>query len=193
MTTYEILHPTTGSVLYAYPIGSAYPLSAWTTHRILMTEATTKMYYCTVDTSKGFHWAVFEGASQPASYDLALYDDLLGASVAPTVNITPGSISTLHRGDSSNVQLYYNENALVVIPTDLDLTALDIRFVVEDSSKATVLEIPNASIGRTTTTFTVLIPNTVTDTLQDLIWALRMTADDKLLLKGTISIAYAAD
>jgi hypothetical protein len=95
--------------------------------------------------------------------------------------------------DAPAIQLYYNENAIVSIPSNIDLTSLDIRFVAEDINRTNVLAIANGAITRTSTSFSVLIPNTVTNTIQDLIWSLRMTADDKLLLKGTISISYAAN
>lgn len=186
---YEILHPTTELALYAFPINPAYPLSTWTTNRVLMTED-SKMYYATIDLSKSYHWAVFQGATQPTSYDAALYEDTFYSATA--VNITPGSSTAINRGDVSNVKLFFNENALVVIPSSIDLTALNIKFVLEDSTKTNLLNVANGSIARTSTSFSVLIPNTVTNTLQDLIWSLRTTADDKVLLRGTMSVEYAS-
>ena len=186
---YEILHPTTGLTLYAFPIDPAYPLSSWTTNRVLMSE-NSKMYYATIDLSKSFHWAVFQGATQPTDYDLALYEDTFYTATA--VNITPGSSTAINRGDTSNIRLFFNENTLVVIPSSIDLTALNIKFVLEDSTKANLISLANGSITRTSTTFSVLIPNTVTNTLQDLIWSLRTTADDKVLLRGTMSVEYAS-
>jgi hypothetical protein len=161
-----------------------------------MTEQATKMYYGTIDLGKSLKWAIFQGSTQPTDYNQAIYEDVFFGATStnpPAINITPGTFSAINRGDSSLVQLFFNENAIVVIPASLDLTGLDIRFVVEDANRTDVLSIPNGSITRTSTSFSVLIPDTVTNTLQDLVWALRMTADDKLLLKGAISISYAAD
>ena len=194
MATYAIIHPTTGLTLYAYPLGTAYPLSAWTTHRVAMAES-SKLYTGTIDLSKSLQWAVFQGSGQPADFDAALYEDqfFVGADgVGVPVNITPGSISSIHRGDSSNVRLFFNENANVVIPLSIDITALDVRFVVEDDTQANVYTRTNAQIARTSTSFTVLISTTVTGTLTSYIWSLRTVADEKILVRGSISVEYAA-
>lgn len=194
MATYAVIHPTTGLTLYAYPLGTAYPLSLWTTHRVLMTES-NKLYTGTIDLSKSQQWAIFQGSGQPADFDAALYEDqfFVGADgIGVPVNITPGSFSAIHRGDSSYVRLFYNENANVTIPISLDITAMDVRFVVEDATQANVYTLANAAIARTATSFTVLITTTVTAQLRNYIWSLRSTSDDKVLVKGSIAIDYAA-
>ena len=192
IVTYSVIHTVTGLTFYAFPVSPTYPLSTWTTNRVLMTE-NSKMYSCSIDLGLSSNWAVFSGATQPTSYDAALYQDDFSSNGALTsipVNITPGSISAIHRGDGSNVRLFINENANVVIPTSLDVSAYNLVFRVEDTDRANVLSIPNGSIARTSTSFTVLIPSTVTNQLRDLIWSLRSTTDDKVLVHGTMSVDY---
>jgi hypothetical protein len=160
-----------------------------------MTEV-SKLYTATIDLAKSVTWAIFQGSGQPADFDAALYQDTFfadGALNGIAVNIVPGSISSIHRGDSSFVRLFYNENANVVIPTDIDVSALNIRFVLEDETQANVLSIANGSIARTSTSFTVLIPNSITSQLKSFIWSLRTTTDDKVLVRGAMQVEYAAD
>lgn len=195
MATYAVIHPVAGLQLFAYPLGAAYPLSAWDTHKVAMAHS-NKLYTATIDLAKSLQWAIFQGSSQPADFDAALYEDqfFVGADgIGVPVNITPGSISSIHRGDNSYVRLFYNENANVVIPITIDITSLDVRFVLEDETQTNIYERTNGQINRTTTSFTVLIPNTVTNNLKSYIWSLRTTADDKVLVKGSMQVEYAAD
>lgn len=195
MATYAVIHPVSGLSLWAYPLGGAYPLSAWLAHRVPMAE-NNKLYTGTIDLSKSQQWAIFQGSGQPADFDEALYEDqfFVGADgIGVPVNITPGSISAIHRGDASNIRLFFNENANVVIPTTIDTTALTVRFVVEDEAQTNVLTIADASIARTDTSFTVLIPTSITSELKSYIWSLRVLADDKVLVRGSMSVEYAAD
>ena len=192
MTVYREIHPVSGLTIYAYPVNpTAYPLSAWTTHRVL-TTATDKVYEATVDLNKSDVWAMFVGATQPVDYDAAIYTQVFfGSSSAPVFNITPGTFSSLNRNENSVVVLYFNENSPVVIPIDIDITAIDVRFVVENSAKVDVLTIANASITKSTTAFTVTIPTTITSTITNYIWSLRATATDKVLVQGTIQVRYS--
>lgn len=195
MATYAVIHPVSGLSLYAFPLGTAYPLSSWTTHRVPMSES-SKRYIATIDLSKSQQWAIFQGSGQPADFDAALYEDqfFVGADgIGVPVNITPGSISAIHRGDASYVRLFFNENANVVIPTSIDITDLIVRFVVEDETQTNVLTIADASIARTDTSFTVLIPTSITSELKSYIWSLRVLADDKVLVRGSMAVEYAAD
>lgn len=195
MATYEVIHPVAGLQLFAYPLGTAYPLSAWNTHKVAMTES-NKLYTATIDLTKSTKWAIFQGSGQPTDFDAALYEDqfFVGSDgIGVPVNVTPGSISSIHRGDNSYVRLFYNENANVVIPITIDITLLDVRFVIEDETQTNIYERTNSQIARTTTSFTVLIPDTVTSALKSYIWSLRETATSKLLVKGSMQVEYAAD
>lgn len=68
MTPISTIKATGKTTLYAFPGGVA--LSTWLTNRRLLTETATGYYTTTVDETIGSGvWYLFEGASQPASYN----------------------------------------------------------------------------------------------------------------------------
>ena len=191
---YRVIYPIAGATLYAYPVNGTYPLASYATHRVLMTE-TDQLYSATVDLAKSTDWAVFEGASIPASYDEALFQDNLDASSNNNgmiaVNITPGTISQQNRGNKSLIKLYYKEATTVVVPTSVNLVGQVVRFIVENKDKSQVLLVPNGSISVTETSFSVPIGTEVTDNIKTYIWSLRQETTNKVLVEGTIQVDYS--
>lgn len=84
---------TTGQTLYAFPDGVS--LATWSTNRVALTEGSspnTGRYSASLDEDTATLWRVFSGASQPASWDLAIAFFLLGNPVAAVSTVyTPGS------------------------------------------------------------------------------------------------------
>lgn len=61
----------TGTLVYAYPLDSAYPIAQWLTHRVALTE-TEGVWPVVLDNTKGLFWGLFEGSTQPASKNLSV-------------------------------------------------------------------------------------------------------------------------
>lgn len=78
-----------GETIYIYPLrslaGSDYSLADWTTHRVQLVEKASPnlgRYQGSADDTKGYIWAVFIGATQPASWDEAVATiDLTNAAI----------------------------------------------------------------------------------------------------------------
>lgn len=192
----RVIHPVTGATLYAYPIDRTnYPLSQYATHRVLLNE-TNKLYEGTIDLDKSDTWGVFEGASTPASYDEALYEETypIGSAVAGgiQVSITPATISQINRGDQSETYLLYKEAKTVVFPTITNLSSVPMRFVVENDSKTNILEIADGSIAKTDTSLSVVVTTAVTNNIGQYSFSFRRLSDDEVLVYGTIYVNYAA-
>lgn len=77
---------TPGLTLYAFPTNQ--PLASWATYRVLMTEVSGR-YSCTINDTNGMEWAIYVGASAPATYDLARWTQQYGAMAGgAAVNVT---------------------------------------------------------------------------------------------------------
>jgi hypothetical protein len=101
-------------------------------------------------------------------------DTQLSGINAKTQLITTDTVFvTVDRVAGSTITMHYSESTTATVPLDEDTTSLTLRFVVENSDQLDVLVIENASITRTSTSFTVTITTAVTATLGQYRWALR--------------------
>lgn len=102
---------------------------------------------------------------------------------------------TVDRVTNGTITMYKNESTSVTVPLAEDTTSKTLRFTVEDVYGTDVLTIANASITRTSTSFTVTIPATVTDELANHTWALRDITGgiNRLVRKGVLTVQAAAD
>ena len=67
------IYSTTGQTLYLFPDGQS--LSDWGSYRVLLTEdtgANIGRYTASVDTTYGYRWVVFVGATQPSGWNEVL-------------------------------------------------------------------------------------------------------------------------
>ena len=117
--------------------------------------------------------------------------------VLAKTNLITGSdmFVTVDRVTNGTITMYKNESTSVTVPLAEDTTSKTLRFTVEDVYGTDVLTIANASITRTSTSFTVTIPATVTDELANHTWALRDITGgiNRLVRKGVLTVQAAAD
>jgi len=110
------------------------------------------------------------------------------------INVYPVSASTPERVAGTTITFYRNENRSVSVVTDFTLTALTLRFVVEDLDGNDIEVIDDGSISRSDKTFTVTIGTDVTATLANYRWALRDVTggSDSVIARGVLSVQEAA-
>jgi hypothetical protein len=111
-----------------------------------------------------------------------------------TINVYPVSASTPERVAGTTITFYRDEARAVSVVTDFTLTSLTLRFVIEDSEGTDVLVIEDGSISRSSQTFTVSIPDSVTAKPTSYKWALRDVtgATNSVLARGVFSVQEAA-
>jgi hypothetical protein len=102
---------------------------------------------------------------------------------------------TVDRVAGSTITMHYSESTTATVPLDEDTTSLTLRFIVENSDQLDVLVIENASITRTSTSFTVTITTAVTATLGQYRWALRDITGgvNRLIEGGVLQVISAAN
>jgi hypothetical protein len=101
---------------------------------------------------------------------------------------------TSDASNGSSITVYKNEVRSISVPLDEDITSKTVRFIVEDDNGADVFVVENASISRTSTTFSFTTSTTLTDALGDYKWALRdITSGNRLISGGVLSVRNAAD
>jgi hypothetical protein len=101
---------------------------------------------------------------------------------------------TSDSSNGSSITAYKNEVRFISVPLDEDITSKTVRFIVEDDNGADVFVVENASISRTSSTFSFTTSTTLTDALGDYKWALRdITSGNRLISGGVLSVRNAAD
>lgn len=127
--------------------------------------------------------------------------DTIALSMAPaggggggtTVNVYPVSSSTPERVAGTTLTFYRDESRSVSVVTDFTLTSMTLRFVVEDNDGNDVLVIENASITKSSQTFTVSITTAVTANLGNYRWSMRdITSGNSVIAFGVLTVQEAA-
>jgi hypothetical protein len=127
--------------------------------------------------------------------------DTIALSMAPagggggstTVNVYPVSASTPERVAGTTLTFYRDESRSVSVVTDFTLTSLTLRFVIEDNDGNDVLVIENASITKSSQTFTVTITTAVTANLGNYRWSMRdITSGNSVVAFGVLTVQEAA-
>lgn len=116
-----------------------------------------------------------------------------GGGGSTTVNVYPVSSSTPERVAGTTLTFYRDESRSVSVVTDFTLTSLTLRFVVEDNDGSDVLVIENASITKSSQTFTVSITTAVTANLGNYRWSMRdITTGNSVIAFGVLTVQEAA-
>jgi hypothetical protein len=116
-----------------------------------------------------------------------------GGGGSTTVNVYPVSASTPERVAGTTLTFYRDESRTVSVVTDFTLTSLTLRFVVEDNDGNDVLVIENASITKSSQTFTVTITTAVTANLGNYRWSMRdITSGNSVIAFGVLTVQEAA-
>jgi hypothetical protein len=116
-----------------------------------------------------------------------------GGGGSTTVNVYPVSSSTPERVAGTTLTFYRDESRSVSVVTDFTLTSMTLRFVVEDSDGNDVLVIENASITKSSQTFTVTITTAVTANLGNYRWSMRdITSGNSVIAFGVLTVQEAA-
>jgi len=93
----------------------------------------------------------------------------------------------------TTLTFYRDESRAVSVVTDFTLTSLTLRFVVEDNDGNDVLVIENASITKSSQTFTVSITTAVTANLGNYRWSMRdITSGNSVIAFGVLTVQEAA-
>ena len=111
-----------------------------------------------------------------------------------TINVYPVSASTPERVAGTTITYYRNEIRSVSVVTDFTLTNLTLSFTVEDAEGTDLLTIANASITRSSQTFTVSIGTAATSSTGNKRWALRdlTGGTNSVIARGIFSVQEAA-
>ncbi len=111
-----------------------------------------------------------------------------------TINVYPVSASTPERVAGTTITYYRNEIRSVSVVTDFTLTNLTLSFTIEDAEGTDLLTIANASITRSSQTFTVSIGTAVTASVGNKRWALRdlTGGTNSVIARGVFSVQEAA-
>jgi len=111
-----------------------------------------------------------------------------------TINVYPVSASTPERVAGTTITYYRNEIRSVSVVTDFTLTNLTLSFTIEDAEGTDLLTIANASITRSSQTFTVSIGTAATSSTGNKRWALRdiTGGTNSVIAKGVFSVQEAA-
>lgn len=181
--------------LYAFPESQAPSFANWANTDYRKSVSVVNGYATvTVDTETyGDRWRIFETSTQPASWAEAKFKANFSVT-APTVIVYPLAAGDTPRVASSTITVYKGETttASVTVQGDVDLTSLELKFIVQKTGGADVEVVADGDIDRTATTFTVTIPNTVSATPNQFTWSLRTVAGNVLLAKGLLIVEEAA-
>jgi hypothetical protein len=111
-----------------------------------------------------------------------------------TINVYPVSASTPERVAGTTITYYRNEIRSVSVVTDFTLTSLTLSFTIEDAEGTDLLTIANASITRSSQTFTVSIGTAATSSTGNKRWALRdiTGGTNSVIARGVFSVQEAA-
>ena len=130
--------------------------------------------------------------------DSVLYagQTVVGVEASSDVEITvlPLSGAVDARVAGTTIKIYTLETVVVAIAvTDSEgepvtVTGLDLYIVVEGSNLVDKVVIANASITKTGSTISFVVPEALSAIEGDYRWALRKSSDDALLLSGPLSV-----
>lgn len=114
------------------------------------------------------------------------------------VQVLPLSGTVVSRTDGTNITLFTSEQTSVSIAvvdedgTAVDLTGMVLEIVFERLDRTDVSVIADGSITRSSNTITFTVPTAVTSNESDKRWSLRNTNNDVVLLRGMVTVSYAA-
>ena len=109
---------TTGTLVYAYPLSSTYPIAQWLTHRVALTES-EGAWAISLDNSKGLFWGLFEGTTQPTSKNESVATVSLEENTLPS-GLTVAVPSTLENaGFDPTAQVKYRGTTWYVVVNEL--------------------------------------------------------------------------
>jgi hypothetical protein len=127
----------------------------------------------------------------PSSGILDTIRDSVGAI---GINVYPVSASTPERVAGTTLTFYRDESRSVSVVTDFTLTNLTLQFTVEDQDGADVYTLANASINRSSQTFTIPITTAVTGGLGQYRWSMRDVTGggSSVIAMGVLTVQEAA-
>ena len=127
----------------------------------------------------------------PSSGILDTIRDSVGAI---GINVYPVSASTPERVAGTTLTFYRNESRSVSIVTDFTLTSLTLQFTVEDQDGNDVYTLSNASINRSSQTFTVPVTTAVTGGNGQYRWSMRdiTGGGNSVIAMGVLTVQEAA-
>ena len=137
-----------------------------------------------------------------ARFSTSALQNAPGGGGSTTVNVLPYTGAVPDRVEGTTIKVFYNELTNVSVGvtdasgTAVPLDAKTLRFCVEDRYGVDVLTIADGSITRSGSTFTVQIPQSLTDTVgANYRWSLRdLTGSlNTVLIHGQMIVADAAE
>ena len=135
----------------------------------------------------------FNSSGSVVDPSVGILDEIRDDIGAIGINVYPVSASTPERVNGTTLTFYRDESRSVSVVTDFTLTSMTLEFVVEDQDGVDVLVVPNASISRSSQTFTVSITTAVTATVSNYRWSLRdITSGNSVIARGVLSVQDAA-
>ncbi len=135
----------------------------------------------------------FSSSGSVVDPSVGILDEIRDGLGDTTVNVYPVSASTPERVAGTTLTFYRDESRAVSVVTDFTLTSLTLRFVVEDNDGNDVLVIENASITKSSQTFTVTITTAVTANLGNYRWSMRdITTGNSVIAFGVLTVQESA-
>jgi hypothetical protein len=135
----------------------------------------------------------FDSSGSVVDPSVGILDEIRDGLGNTTVNVYPVSASTPERVAGTTLTFYRDESRAVSVVTDFTLTSLTLRFVVEDNDGDDVLVIEDASITKSSQTFTVSITTAVTANLGNYRWSMRdITSGNSVIAFGVLTVQEAA-
>jgi hypothetical protein len=124
--------------------------------------------------------------------------DATQASITSSLAITvlPLTGTTPDRTQGTTISVFVGEvTPISMLVEGATLTGKTLQFVVEDKRRTDITVIEDGDISRTTNTFTVTVPSSVTERGASHIWSLRdiSGSGNTVLLQGVFEVNYAAD
>lgn len=175
---------------------------------VIATVASERGYYMTFTPATlpavgDTYYFVFNYVISSVTYKLRYHCVTMAASGAGgggTVSVYPLAGNAPDRIEQTTIKAFTGEDwSEPISGVDADGNAINfnnlgtLQFAICDSRGTEVLQIDDASITTTSTTFTVTIPESVLTYGSVLFWSLRDISDgDKVILYGPIEVAYAA-
>jgi hypothetical protein len=113
------------------------------------------------------------------------------------VNVLPLSGIVESRVDGTTISVFTSETPTVSIAVvdgegnAVTVTLLTLSLVIEKRATADLVVIPDASITKSGSTISFVVPGQATSAEGHHRWSLRNTADDSVLLQGPFIVTYA--
>lgn len=178
----------TGQALYAFPRSLVF--SSWSTGKVFIPENVAPdlgRYTFTLDDSIDTEWAIFVGASQPASWDNEIGSISLDSVV---VNVQP-SIGYGEREVATEVIEIANDSQRTLARTVLGASLPACYFVITDQQCNVVAELTATTSGQN---YTVTVPRSACQSVGEYSFALRSTDSNNLDYdSGILRILFVAN